>query len=90
MRKIIVPKPKNDSLLAQLGSLYKTFMSTKNKEDLEFDLSLVDWIYPLLILPISAYINNSHSTYKINSSNRIKTYLETINFPNGIDSISSF
>ena len=90
MRKIIVPKPKNDSLLAQLGSLYKTFMSTKNKEDLEFDLSLLDWIYPLLILPLSAYINNTHSTYKINSSNRIKTYLETINFPNGIDSISSF
>ncbi len=65
-------------------------MSTKNKEDLEFDLSLLDWIYPLLILPLSAYINNTHSTYKINSSNRIKTYLETINFPNGIDSISSF
>jgi len=90
MRKIIVPKPQNDSLLAQLGSLYKTFINTKNKEDLEFDLSLLNWVCPLLVLPISAYINNTRSGYTINQPDKIKTYLKTINFPNGIDSISSF
>src|SRR3989339_787678 len=90
MRKIIVPNPQNDSLLAQLGSLYKTFINTKNKEDLEFDLSLLNWVCPLLVLPISAYINNTRSGYTINQPDKIKTYLKTINFPNGIDSISSF
>jgi len=90
MKKIIVPKPQNDSLLAQLGSLYKTFINTKNKEDLEFDLSLLNWVYPLLVLPISAYINDTRSGYTINQPDKIKTYLKTINFPNGIDSISSF
>ncbi len=90
MKNVIVPLPKNDSLVAQLGSLYRTFINTKNKEDLEFDLSLLDWVCPLLVLPISAYINNTHSEYRINQLSKIKTYLETVNFPKGIDSISSF
>src|SRR4030042_1420887 len=90
MDKIVIPKPKNDSLLAQLGSLYYAFVNTKNKNNLEFDLSLLDWVCPLLILPLSAYINNTGNKYKINPSDKIRTYLEITSFPRGIDSISSF
>jgi len=89
MRKIIILKPRNDSLVAQLESLYKTFINAKFKENLNFDLSLLDWVCPLLILPVSAYINNTQSNCEINNSS-IKSYLERISFPEGVDSISLF
>lgn len=89
MEKIVIPKPKNDSLTAQLESLYKTFINIQPRENLNFDLSLLNWVCPLLILPVSAYINNTRSDCEINYS-PIKSYLEKIGFPKGVDSISSF
>ena len=89
MKKIIIPKPKNDSLIAQLESLYKTFINTQHRENLNFDLSLLNWVCPLLILPVSAYINSTRSNCEINYS-PIKSYLEKMSFPNGVNSISSF
>lgn len=89
MEKIIIPKLKNDSLVAQLESLYKTFINTQPKENLNFDLSLLNWVGPLLILPVSAYINGTRSSCEINDS-PIKFYLERISFPKGVSSISSF
>ena len=89
MRKIIISKPKNDFLVAQLESLYKTFINIRPKENLNFDLSLLNWVCPLLILPISAYLNNTRSSYEINNSS-IRSYLERISFPEGVNSISLF
>jgi anti-sigma regulatory factor (Ser/Thr protein kinase) len=89
MKKIVVPRPKNDSLLAQLGSLYKTFVNVKPRESLSFDLSFLDWTCPLLILPISAHINDTQSSCEIGNS-PIKSYLEKVSFPKGVDSISLF
>ncbi len=89
MKEIIIARPKNDSLVAQLESLYKTFINTKPKENLEFNLSLLDWACPLSVLPVSAYINNTRSNCKTNDS-PIKSYLQRISFPEGIDSISVF
>jgi len=89
MKKIIIPKPQNDSLVAQLESLYRTFINIRPRENLNFDLSSLAWVCPLLILPISAYINNTQSDCEINNS-PIKSYLERIAFPGGIDSISLF
>lgn len=89
MKKIIIPKLKNDSLVAQLESLYKTFINTQPKENLNFDLSLLSWVGPLLILPVSSYINDTRSSCEINNS-PIKSYLERISFPEGVSSISSF
>lgn len=89
MKRIIIPKPKNDSLLAQLESLYNTFKDVKPKNNLIFDLSLINWACPLLILPISAYVNNTKNKCEIRNS-PIKSYLEKIVFPEGVDSISSF
>src|SRR4030042_4735485 len=89
MEKITIPKPRNDSLIAQLEALYKTFKNVQPKENLNFDLSLLDWVCPLLILPVSAYINNTRSNCEINDS-PIKSYLERVSFPKGVDSISLF
>jgi len=87
MKKVIVPQPKNDSLIAQLAALYKTFKDIPPKENLEFDLSGLNWFCPLLILPLSAYINVTNSKY---AKNQNQSYLDTIKFPQGVDSISSF
>jgi len=89
MEKVIVPKLKSDSFVAQLESLYKTFANIQLRQNVNFDLSLLDWVCPLLILPISAYINDTRSNCEINNSS-IKSYLEKIVFPNGIGSISLF
>jgi len=89
MKKIIISKPRNDSLIIQLESLYKTFINIQPKEKLSFDLSLLDWVCPLLILPISAYISNTQSSCEMNNS-LIRSYLERISFPKGVDSISLF
>ncbi len=89
MKNIVIPRPNNDSLVAQLGSLYNTFKGVVFGEKLEFDLSLLDWVCPLLILPISAYINDTQSEFRIDNCS-IKSYLSRINFPNGVSSVSSF
>ncbi|MDD4831150.1 MAG: hypothetical protein WCX23_00460 [Candidatus Paceibacterota bacterium] len=89
MKKILIPEPKNDSLVAQLESLYKTFSDIKPKEELVFDFSSLHWACPLLLLPVSAFINSTNSKYEIGSS-PIKSYLESIKFPEGVSSISSF
>lgn len=89
MKNIIIPKPDNDSLISQFGTFYSTFKGINFGEKLEFNLSLLDWVCPLLILPISAYINETQSETKVANCG-IKSYLETIGFPKGVDSVSSF
>jgi len=89
MKNIVIPKPNNESLISQLGSLYNVFKGVNFGEKLEFDLSLLNWVIPLLVLPISAYINETQSKFKIDKCS-IKGYLEKISFPNGGSSISSF
>lgn len=87
MKKVIIPQPKNDSLIAQLAALYKTFKDIPPKENLEFNLSELSWFCPLLTLPLSAYISATNSRY-IKKQNQ--SYLDTIKFPQGVDSLSSF
>jgi len=90
MRKIIVPESSDESLSAQLLSLYNTFKGSQPREALIFDLSKIDWICPSLALPLSAYISDTKSNFTIDDFSNIKSYLEIINFPSGIDSISEF
>lgn len=89
MKPITIPKPTNDSLIAQLGSLYSTFNGVKFGEKLDFDLRLLKWACPLLILPISAYINETGSHSKMDRCD-IGLYLYRMGFPKGISSISAF
>jgi len=89
MKSVLVPKSNNSLLVSQLGSLYGVFRGVDFGDKLEFDLSLLDWVCPLLILPISAYINETQSEPRIDSCS-IKSYLEKISFPKGVNSMSSF
>jgi hypothetical protein len=90
MKDIIVPKPQGNSLVSQLGSLYKTFSGFAPGEDLNFDFSLINFAFPLFLLPISAYINSTNSVFKVNPKSEVESYLRTISFPRGVDSIPSF
>ncbi|MDD5547346.1 MAG: hypothetical protein PHN74_00375 [Candidatus Pacebacteria bacterium] len=92
MKESVIPKLTNDSLARQLISLYETFKDKdlKNNEDINFSLSELDWACPLLILPVASYIASTNSNYLIDDDNKIKSYLETIKFPDGINSVSDF
>lgn len=90
MKEVTVPKTQSSALVHQLSSLYETFKDVSNGEKVNFNLSKLDWTCPLLILPISAYIKKTGSKFTIEDRHKIKTYLDTVNFPKGISSVSSF
>ena len=90
MKNIIVPQPKDDSLISQMAILYQVFSQIKQKEKVNFDLSNLNWVCPLLILPIAAYIHETASKYKLPLNLDISSYLKTIHFPEGVSSVSAF
>ncbi len=71
----------------QLISFIDIFKNFKETDC--FDFSKINWIEPILLLPISAYIDKNNSDYK-NISSNISDYLKTVRFPNGIDNKNSF
>jgi len=89
MREVIISNPKNDSFGTQLLSLYETLKGAQAHEKLVFNFSKLKWACPSLILPLSAYIKETGSSYNLAGS-PIKSYFDAINFPRGINSISRF
>lgn len=88
MNIVKIPKLTNTTLVAQLASLYHTLKGVKTKETIEFDFSDLNFICPLLILPLCAYINESES--KTTGTGKHTSYLSAIKFPDGISTVSSF
>ncbi|MBI2464405.1 hypothetical protein HYV57_05610 [Candidatus Peregrinibacteria bacterium] len=89
MKNIIVPKPKSDSLIHQLEVFYKTFKNIAADENVIFDLSEINWIHPLIILPIASHIYATNSDYQTRSNNVINRYLSIIHFPKGVNTFES-
>ncbi len=87
MRKIIVPAPKNDKLISSFVSLYNTLKGIEWGEKIEFDVSQIKFLCPLISLPISAYIHKTNSTVN-NENHATKSYANTIKFPDGVNSVS--
>lgn len=90
MVEIIIHQPKNNSLVAQLVCLYDLFKDTNFFEPHFFNISKIDWFYPLLILPLSAHINCCGSKYCKDEKKISHSYLNAISFPYGVDSVSIF
>lgn len=88
MKEIIV-KNTGNSLTGQLVSLYNTFRDIKEREKISFNLTELKWVNPLLILPISSYCEENKCRY-ILPCDEVKSYLNTIHFPAGVDSVSKF
>jgi len=90
MQKIIVKSPRGNSLASQLVSLYNSFKDLSFNEPRNFDLSNIDWFFPLLVLPLCAHINCFKSQFSKNENNPNHSYLDTVSFPLGVDSVSVF
>ena len=91
MKEIIVSKPRNDRLIDQLAAFYETFKGVSWGEQLNFNLSKLEWAFPLLLLPLSAYIHYTNSSFSVGKAGKLnQSYLDAIKFPAGIDSVSVF
>ncbi|MCX6785612.1 MAG: hypothetical protein NTZ18_02030 [Candidatus Komeilibacteria bacterium] len=88
MKEIIVNKPKGDAIIHQLASFYRIFKGVKFGEQLSFNLTQLDWCSPLSILPLVAYMQLTGSAYKTVENEQTLSYLQKIQFPKGVDSIS--
>ena len=89
MRETKVPNYRSDALSQQVLALYHSFKNIGRGEKVDFNLEDVSWAYPLIVLPLAAYIYSTGSTYKFGNSSA-QSYLETIGFPQGVDSVSTF
>jgi len=85
MRSVKVPNPHGESLLDQLVSLYLTFKKVHGK--VVFDLSYIEWVFPMLILPIASYIYDTDSDFFSPLKPEVESYLGFVKFPKGVSSI---
>ena len=90
MKRIIVKNSVNDEISSQLVCFYNSFKELSKKEKVEFDLSEIKFFHPFLILPIFSYIKHTKSVYTLNNKSNTNLYLETINFPTGVSSLTEF
>jgi len=70
----------------ELISLYLAFKGVDGQT--RFDLSRINWLFPLLILPVAAYIQDTDSDFICPGDPSIRSYLETVRFPSGVESVS--
>lgn len=79
---------RDDILIETLKSL--KIISSFNKDSKNINLENISKITPFLITPISAQIvsSNKNSNLILPKDNYIKSYLETLKFPNGVSSIN--
>jgi hypothetical protein len=89
MKIIKIPKYKIKTLLDELKLFYSTFKGSLLKQKMYFDLSSLEWVTPLIILPISSYIFDTKSDYKLPKNNKVFRYLNIVCFPSGISSFLS-
>ena len=83
MQNIVIPEPQNNSLVAQFIALHQVLAEIKKSPKVSFDFSNLKEIYPLTILPICAYIQDTGSSYICLKNPKINSYLEKNKFPNG-------
>lgn len=89
MREVKVPRPKSESFTHQLECFYGVFQNVPVKSDIYFDLSNVNWVTPVVLLPIAAHLRGTRGNYKIPNSKKVKNYLKSIRFPMGANTLSA-
>lgn len=94
-KQIIISNPGSDNMGASFRVLLETLeqMETIEANDIIiFDLTLISFAHPFLILPLCALIanitnNTERIEYRLNPST--SSYLDTIKFPFGFDAITN-
>jgi len=73
-----------------LISLYSTFKNLSVDERVEFNLGELNWVFPLLILPVAAHIKETKSIFNWPRDSKLLDYLQAIRFPDGVTSVLEF
>ncbi|MCK9577963.1 hypothetical protein M0R01_00525 [bacterium] len=85
MKTVLVKNIKRDSLASQFYSIYEALRDVDFKDSISVNFE-AKWLYPLMILPFCAYIQCIGGENK----NENNSYLNAINFPDGVSSVSEF
>lgn len=84
MKEILV-KNRGRELNKQIETLIQIFTEVDQDEQVFFDIQL-DFAYPLVVLPLAAYIHKTKSKYSlVKTSQGVRSYLQTISFPNCVE-----
>lgn len=89
MKRVFPPKPKTEEFVHQLECFYLTFKKVFAEEDVHFDLSKLEWVTPLVLLPIVAHLRETRSEYTPPSSTDVRDYLKNVHFPEGTHSLNA-
>jgi len=87
MQKITVPTPTKDNLTDQFISLYQVLLEIIKGNDITFEFSRSEKIYPLITLPLCALIRDKSYKYLLAKSSVLKS--NGINFPHGTNKIKA-
>lgn len=90
MKQVKIKTIKDDNFILQLNALYSIFRNTENNEKIEFNLEQACWLCPIVLLPVSAYIQKTDSEYIKSSQETVNAYLNAICFPRGVNSVTNF
>ena len=89
MNKIVIENPTGASFSAQLSALYQTLTKIDQNNDNLFDLSNAKApFYPLILLPLGVYINDSKSECVLPSEGN--SLITEVMFPKGTDHNENF
>jgi anti-sigma regulatory factor (Ser/Thr protein kinase) len=89
--KIAIPNPKSDLMGDSLRSLLNTLEQWHQRKEigkLIIDMEQITFVHPFLILPLCALIAEKiekNVEIQFSCNEKIKSYLETILFPKGLD-----
>ena len=90
MKEVIIKSRNSEDLLQQLISLYSIFKNIEKGEKIIFNFNKVKWLNPIILLPITSYIEKTKSSFIESGDKNTNDYMNTVCFPKGIDSIIDF
>lgn len=80
MNGIIIDNPCTKSFSSQFASFFNVFSKVKLGDANHFDLSQIEEIFPLLILPLAVYIHDTNSSFELPVDKKV---IEQYSFPDG-------
>lgn len=86
--KFVVEKPNYNNLPNHFAAVYKAFRSNLLSDGDEIDLSGLEFVNPLTILPIATIASSHNCKVTLPKDSNASSYLTTIHFPRGVESVA--
>ena len=90
-KKIVLPRPQSESMgesIKLLLELLENWPHRKADEELHIDMMNIGFVHPFFILPLSVLVENTRDKFKdikYKCNKKIRSYLDTIYFPEGFE-----